>query len=305
MPAPWTPDLCITADLAVEVIGRQFPELSPVSALPLGAGWDNTVFRVSERYVFRFPRRKIAVPLLQAEVRLLPWLAGRLPLAVPPVRFLGRPEERFPWPFAGYLLLPGTTACSLDLADAQRGALAAPLARFLRALHGLDPAAAEALGAGPDTIGRLDTGRRVPPCHGYLDRLRAAGHLDDATAGRLHAITAASAGLAPDDRRAVVHGDLYVRHLLIGDAGDLVGVIDWGDVHLGHPAVDLGVVHSFLPPEAHAAFRQHYGPIDDLTWALARFRALYHSAVLAVYGQDIGDADLIREGVRALKYIAR
>ena len=36
-----------------------------------------------------------------------------------------------------------------------------------------------------------------------------------------------------------VHGDLYSRHLLVDDAGRPCGVIDWGDCHVGDPAVDL------------------------------------------------------------------
>ena len=45
---------------------------------PLGAGWDNTVFLVNESFVFRFPRREIAVACMEAEIRVLPGLVGGL-----------------------------------------------------------------------------------------------------------------------------------------------------------------------------------------------------------------------------------
>ena len=47
----------------------------------MGAGWDNTAYLVNGEWVFRFPRRTIAVPLLEAEGRVLPKLAPRLPLS--------------------------------------------------------------------------------------------------------------------------------------------------------------------------------------------------------------------------------
>jgi aminoglycoside phosphotransferase (APT) family kinase protein len=82
-------------------------------------------------------------------------------------------------------------------------------------------------------------------------------------------------------------------------------VIDWGDIHLSDPAVDLAIAHSFLPPTAHAAFRQAYGPVDADTWQVARLRALWHSLTVLVYADEVGDTDLVREGHVALGYLSR
>jgi aminoglycoside phosphotransferase (APT) family kinase protein len=101
----------------------------------------------------------------------------------------------------------------------------------------------------------------------------------------------------------LVHGDLYVRHLLVDAEQRLSGVIDWGDVHLGDPAVDLAVAHSFLPPSAHAVFRQAYGPFENSTWQLARLRAVWHTVNVLIYAHDSGDADLMREGQRSLNHM--
>lgn len=98
----------------------------------------------------------------------------------------------------------------------------------------------------------------------------------------------------------VVHGDLYARHLLKGDEGALCGVIDWGDLHLGDPALDLNVAYALLPPEDRAAFWSAYGDVDDATRARARFRALHYGVTLVWYGLDIGDEALIDVGALAL-----
>ena len=104
-------------------------------------------------------------------------------------------------------------------------------------------------------------------------------------------------------RGTLVHGDLYARHVLVDDEDAPCGVIDWGDVHLGEPAVDLGLAASFLPPGAHDAFREAYGPIDDATWRMARFRALLSAVSVLVYGHDTGDADVLHEGRKALEHL--
>src|SRR4029077_8374132 len=40
----------------------------------------------------------------------------------------------------------------------------------------------------------------------------------------------------------LTHGDIGPEHVLITDAGDLAGVIDWGDLAVGDPVVDLAWV---------------------------------------------------------------
>jgi hypothetical protein len=67
----------------------------------------------------------------------------------------------------------------------------------------------------------------------------------------------------------------------------------------------LAIAHSFLPPTAHAPFRQAYGPVDAGTWQVARLRALWHSPTVVVYGDEVGDGDLVREGRVALGYLCR
>ena len=86
-------------------------------------------------WVFRFPRRTIAAPLLEAEGRVLPALAPRLPFPIPRPEWFGHPGAGYPWPFLGYRRLAGQVASDAGLDDAARAALAQPLARFLRARH--------------------------------------------------------------------------------------------------------------------------------------------------------------------------
>ncbi|MGB1013086.1 MAG: phosphotransferase, partial [Nannocystaceae bacterium] len=292
----------VTPELACTLIGEQFPSLRPVHATPYGAGWDNTAYLVNDRYVFRFPHRAVAVPLLAAECRVLPAIAKNVHLQIPAPMFVGKPSPRFAWPFAGAPEVPGQTACRARLSPRQRARQAQPLARFLAALHRLTPA--EVPGVGHDHFHRSDLARRIPQVYERLAEARQRGLVG--YHARYEAILEAVPMDAVMRTDVLVHGDLYARHLIVDPRGDLTGVIDWGDAHRGDPHLDLALAHSFLPPRARAVFLETYracgdgSSIDPHTWELARYRSLYSSLTIAVYGHDIGDAALCAEGQWAL-----
>jgi aminoglycoside phosphotransferase (APT) family kinase protein len=48
------------------LVKAQHPHLA-ASVVRVGAGWDNTVYRLGERLAVRVPRRAAAVPLLRNE----------------------------------------------------------------------------------------------------------------------------------------------------------------------------------------------------------------------------------------------
>lgn len=293
--APWTPERVVSPELAAALIASQFPELAPPRLGARHAGWDNTVYEVDDAWIFRFPRREVAVPLLRLEIRALPRLAPALPVAVAVPELVGEPTDDYPWPFAGYRKLRGASADRARLDAAARARLAAPIARFLAALHAVDPAP---LDLPDDTLGRVDLARRRPQIAERLAALHARGEIADPRAWDAEL----DAAPPPGERRAVVHGDLYAAHLFL-DGGELSGVIDWGDLHVGHPAVDLAVAHTFLPPAAHEGFRRAYGAIDADTWRLARLRALAHTAAVLLYALDTGAAHLADEARAALSHL--
>jgi len=310
MQPQWAPEREVGPELALALVTRQFPAVA-AGGLPaiarIGVGWDNVAYLVGGRYVFRFPQRALGVPLIETEARLLPALAPRLPLPVPVPIFVGRADAAYPWPFAGYEWLPGRTACGAALDDGARERAAAPLGGFLRALHAFPPDEAAALGAPGDLLGRADVAKRVRQTRERLAEARARGLVVGSAA--LDAIcheaeALAGAGADPEAPPALVHGDLYVRHLVVDGGGALAGVIDWGDVHLGHPALDQSIAFTFLPPRARRAFFAAYGatPSERLL-RQARLRALFYATTLALYATDVGDADLAREAAVAFGFL--
>jgi aminoglycoside phosphotransferase (APT) family kinase protein len=294
MTFPWNPEFLLAPELAQSLIVEQFPQLAPVALEPFGAGWDNSAFRVNGEFVFRFPRRQLGADCLKTEVRILPNLQTVLPLPIPNPTFVGRPTKRFPWLFAGYAMLAGRTACAAALNAKERNEAAEPLGEFLAVLHSLDPTFVRKLDAPPDLLRRLDAARRIPQMHERLEECVNLGLISDPVPCR--AIIDAVATLPSERPTALVHGDLYVRHILLDCDMRPSGIIDWGDVHAGDIALDLSIAHTFLTSSAHDAFRRAYGPIDDGTWRLARFRALSYGLILSIYAHQANDADLRREG---------
>lgn len=294
----WSPERDLPLEWVQSRIERRFPELAPVRVEPWAAGWDNALFRVNGELLFRFPRRSIAVPLLERECRLLPALAPHVPLPIPVPLYVGEPAGEDPWPFYGYRALPGITLAAAALDDGRRRNLARPLARFLRALHAI-PVADPDLGLPGDAFGRLDLARRLPVLMEKLRDLHERGTVDDPAP-----LLAFVASLAADqdevarrlagEPRVWVHGDLHATNLLVNADGHPTAVIDWGDMHLGHAAMDLTIAFA-LPGGAREQFLECYGSVSPVTWRLARFRALYAAAVQMDYALATGDDALVRE----------
>ncbi len=61
----------------------------------------------------------------------------------------------------------------------------------------------------------------------------------------------------------LTHGDIGPAHVLITDAGDLAGVIDWGDLEVGDPVFDLAWVINAMPEVGERVLGAYGGPPDD------------------------------------------
>jgi aminoglycoside phosphotransferase (APT) family kinase protein len=298
----WTAEQLIEPPMALQLIREQFPMLSAKNIRLLGAGWDNTAYIIDEELIFRFPRREISLPLLEAEWCALPKLASRLPLPIPVPEWKGAPTSHFPWPFIGYRMLPGFTACYANLLEEERAALAEPIAQFLAILHSTPTSELANCHISGDNRTRIDGTLLTAKIDKSFKELSLLGLLENEK--QLSLVVQNLQQFRAPLNSFVVHGDFYVRHLLVDKNHHLIGVIDWGDIHLGDPAIDLAIAHSFLPTQAHKLFIKAYGEISEETWALAKLRAIYSSTLLILFGYHSNDPTILREGLRSLKVMA-
>ncbi len=296
----WAPERVVTAGDAAALVGEQFYALRGAPVEPLATGWDNTVYLVGGTWVFRFPRRAIALPGVEREIAALPALAPRLPLPIPVPELVGRPSRRFPWPFWGGRMLPGAELVDAGLSDARRVGVARDVGAFLGALH--DPRLIDEVGTvlPHDPMRRADPGVRAPRTRDGLAQLAEQG-LRAADPGLDRFLADAARLPAPTGADVVSHGDLHVRHVLITDDGGVGGVIDWGDLCLADPAVDLALAYGAFAGPARAAFLAAYGrSVDAEREVAARVLAVNLSVVLAAYAADMGHARLLAESLAGI-----
>jgi aminoglycoside phosphotransferase (APT) family kinase protein len=195
-------------ELIEEALGR-----SATTIVEIDEGYDFEVAIVDGEWAFRFPRRAGVEAALEVEIALLPTLARALPVEVPSFEYISREPL-----FVGYRAIRGEPLVDEDPAGV-RG--------FLEALHAFDPTGLP--------VDRTDWGQAYRDQCAEFERLVVPVLDPDlrAEARRLFRETETLVEFEP----ALVHADLGPEHLRVQD-GRLAGVIDWGDVRIGDPALD-------------------------------------------------------------------
>jgi len=103
---------------------------------------------------------------------------------------------------------------------------------------------------------------------------------------------------------ALLHHDLALEHILVApDGARLTGVIDWGDIVLGDPALDFVGLARACSAATLTALLAAYGPVDEgfqrrIAWygRLAPFHLLG-------FGLDIADAAIVAEAIGLIEGI--
>ncbi|MFI5912120.1 phosphotransferase [Dactylosporangium sp. NPDC051541] len=271
------PEPDASEDLVRELLREQHPDLADLSIREVPGGWGNQMWRLGDDLAVRMQRMDTSPDPQLKERRWLPLLAARLPLPIPtPVRG-GAPSARFPKLWTVMTWVHGTP---LDHGSIVRGGHAADtLAAFLRALHVEAPA---------DAPGASDFGTHPKDSRGGFEQFLAAVDLD-------------GSGFAEDDIQAVwddaaatpewpgprvwVHGDLHPANVVTAD-GTLAGIVDFGALHAGDPAWDLGAAWLLLPEGEAARFFDRYARADEATVRRARGLAAMKCLFLILMGQN-------------------
>jgi len=186
---------------------------TPTTILDIEDGYDFQVAIVDDEWVFRFPRRSGVEEALELEIALLPVLAPALPVNVPSFEYISRNPL-----FVGYRLIRGQPLVDED-AEGVRA--------FLEALQAPDSSALP--------VERHDWVEAYREQCAEFERLVFPVVDSDrrAQAKRLFG----EVETLVDFRPSLIHADLGPEHLLVRD-GRLTGVIDWGDMRVGDPALD-------------------------------------------------------------------
>jgi aminoglycoside phosphotransferase (APT) family kinase protein len=261
-------EIQVDVDLVEVLLAQQHPNLATLPVHAVEGGFDNYMFRLGESFAVRLPRSAIAARLLDNEQRWLITLSDRLPLQIPvPIR-VGQPAFGYPWRWSVVPWLVGATAEVAPVAASE----APRLASFLRALH---------VAAPPDAPRNYErTAPLAARAVAIEERMRHLERVTDVMSYRIRNAWLEALDAPHDTPSTWIHGDLHARNVLTLD-GTITGVIDWGDMTCGDPAVDLACLWLLLQDKAARARARHaYGEVSDALWARARGWAVVFGVTL-------------------------
>ncbi len=211
------------------------PELDLELAELVPDGTENDVMLVGDDHVFRFPRDERAVARQQEEAKLLDFIRrhvdGPLPELTLPADDIG---------YYPYLIgVPLTPVQLQRLALVPRRAVLGALGEMLRQLHSIPLEPAIEAGFLPS-----DTYRSLENWQALLEQVRSDLYPSMLPYQRewveQHFGTVLRGEISLDFEPAIIHGDLGVYHILYDPLlVKLAGVIDFGTVGLGDPAIDI------------------------------------------------------------------
>lgn len=288
------------------------------------SGWSNLVIDINHHWILRLPKQLIApekglpAPRFALEQAIITALCHHgLPPSLMPALILSSASKANTAGSTATDILPevmlypkidGAHRAIDSLSLEAQQPLAQQLARFLASLHRL-PRDPELVGLGLNAFpyGDDDFLADILPT--------AAAHLSrdgqrNALAYFEHAVNRFEHNLPPKPH--ICHGDFGPGNILIGPDGSLDGVLDFSDVCLGDPAMDLAPLWRRTSLDFFAALLAHYQTeLGDTHWQALdpeslmeriQFQALRKAAFVIWYAERYGFEDGIQNSLGYLKH---
>lgn len=287
--------ITVSVETAARLIAAQFPEWTELPLVPvLPGGTVNTVFRLGEQFLVRFPLRleepEVVGRRLKAEAAAAHELFGHTRFATPEPVAIGEPGQGYPMPWAVQTWLPGTPADRLDPGESVGFGL--DLADFVRGVRAMDTGGRVFQGTGRG--GRIsDHDAWVHTCLEHSEGLLDVPLLRGLWEGMRELPRTGDPDL-------MSHGDLIPGNLLVRD-GRLAGVLDVGGLGPADPALDLVCAWHLLEEGPRHAFRKALGS-DTPEWERGRAWA-FEQALGLVWYYEHSNPTMSRIGRRTLRRI--
>ncbi len=294
----------MNVDLYTTLIRQKFSHLIIQTVKPITKGWDSFVLEVNDELIFRFPMRDDVIEPLQREIRLLPVLERTLSTPIPHFAYIGQGNENYPYTFVGYRKIQGRALDNPDITQGQLFALAPALAMFLNELHSFSTTEATQSGVQEHTAvlwkeiyqeRYIELQKRVFPSldaqlRGKSERLWE-NFLNDKTLFTF--------------QPKLIHRDLSGEHIFCGlERGVLTGVIDWGDVTIGDPAIDFVGLHWVGGKQfVEQVLMRYQNTVDSALWQRIDFYLHYGPFAQLLYGAYSKNETFTLQGIAGLRLL--
>lgn len=270
-------ELRVDDDVVRRLLRRDVPALAGLPLRRLAVtGSSNALFRLGKDLLVRLPRQPGGSASILAEARWGGLLASRLPVPVPEVVGLGRPDDGYPEQWSVVRWIQGVTPAVPMPPGPATTRLARNLGEVVGAVHAL-PVPEEALAdpalrsyrAGPlrdvhdEIAGWLARCREVPGLRLDLD---AADQYWGSVSGLPE----------PDTEPAWVHTDLLAENVLVRASdpalpagGEVAALLDLGGLAVGRRAVGLISAWELFEAADRDVFRNAAGASEE-EWQVGR-----------------------------------
>lgn len=295
MPNIWDRTINISQSTVIDLVQLQLG-IKVEDIKLIGEGFDNVAYLINNQIVFRFPRREIAVKLLQTELELLPYIASKISFNIPTPQFIGKPSESYPFPFAGYFKILGSSLCDITKPLVDSKTLAKELASWLKELHSIEIKTDYKYNI--EDNWRLDTKNRLEKATEFINQYKTLYAANGFNPPELIEVIQSFHTLKfKSFKPCHIHGDLYYKHIMVDENLQATGLIDWGDTHVGHPGIDIAAALMIFTDRTLEEFFQTYGPVDKKVPA---FRSLCHGLTLLPYAAKQQDSKFLQWSILAL-----
>jgi aminoglycoside phosphotransferase (APT) family kinase protein len=264
----------IDAALVSSLLRAQFPEFANLDCYRVNEGFDNSVWRLGEELVIRLPRHQLAATLIENELRWLPEVVRHVSLATPLPLRAGAATNEFPWPWLIASWHDGEPGDGVN--QHVRGRSAKEMANFLRAIHTEAPTDAPF-----NPYRSVALASRESSLYSRLEDVGEIVNFENVES-LWKSVRDTPRGDRPDHW---LHGDFHPGNTIYRN-GSLIGVIDFGDMCAGDPAVDLAGGLLSLPYESLSEFFDTYERCDGATLRRTIGWSIFFGVMFVSYARD-------------------
>jgi aminoglycoside phosphotransferase (APT) family kinase protein len=257
------------AELYIQKIKNDFPQIKWKKHRILKHGWDHVIIVLDEKIIFRFPKGKKYKDEFQNEIQLLHYLKKKIKVGMPEYKYISKDKS-----IAGYNMVRGrelTASRFRKLSASEKDIAAKQLAEFTLALHATPKSVMLKYNVGNENQEKI-----------YKELVRNAKKLlfprlrkKDIQLIEDYFIELKDA-LDHNYSNALVHNDLTGEHILWDDTNKQINIIDFSDRAFGDPAIDFSGLLEYGDKFAEKVLKLYSGKKDS---QLMRRSQLYFKRV--------------------------
>lgn len=276
-PAMPEAEVIIDLEMVRRLVATQAEQWADEDLRYLATGWDNEIYRLGESLIVRLPRRQLGEDIGVKERRWLPHLVEATGVDVGSVIFEGHPTTDYPFTFSICRYVSGNSAA--QLARQERDKYVVEFSSLLRALHQ------------PSNSTEPKSDFRGCPLSAVDQRTREQiAVLDPSLQARALEVWQEAVDAKPFGGHPVwLHGDPHPHNTIVDSqqAHSSVSLIDFGDLCVGDPASDLGMIWMHFSAEGIDQAFENYGiKSGSSTWLRARGWGLRFAMLMAKLDDD-------------------